>query len=177
MRRRTLALLALAAACAGAGGSRSASGAPGAGGGPSFGYRVAGLPGAVAPLWVKPLAEGTVEYQFGAAARAKGIVTVDRTLVNKGDDPVRLDLGRVRLRAPSGDEAALLEACAGGECLEGGAARGHVTVLEAGKSLRLRTEFGPLGAEDLLEKATFVDEGIFVAGRLALVAVELERAP
>jgi hypothetical protein len=175
--RRALAWLVLAAACAG--GSSGSSGtttlAPTPG--PTFAYHVVGLPGAVGPLWVKPLGEGSVEYQFGRADRAGGLVTVERTLVNKGEDPVRLDLGRVRLRADSGDEAGLLQACSGGECLEAGAAHGQVTTLEPGKTLRLRTTFGPVSAEDPLEKVIFVDEGIFVAGRLSLVAVELQRGP
>jgi hypothetical protein len=170
--RRTLAILFLAAACAGAGGTRSPA-APG--GGPSFRYRVAGQPAARSPLWVQPLAEGRVEYQLLSAGRASGVVTLERAVVNKGEDPVRVDVGRIRLRAASGDELGLVQACAGGECHEGSAARGQITQLEPGQTLRLRAEFGPVAADDAFDKATFVDEGLYVGGKLALVAVELER--
>ena len=45
-----------------------------------------------------------------------------------------------------------------------------------GQPLRLRAGFGPLDdAGPGFDRATFIDEGIFVAGRLAVVAVPLQR--
>jgi len=162
------------AAAAGAGEPRRAR-APPPGGGPAFRYRSVAQPDARSPLSVQSLAEGRVELQLLSAARADGVVTVERTVTNKGDDPVRVDMGRVRLRAPSGDEVNLFQACAQGECLEAGSARGQITQLEPGQTLRLRAEFGPVAADDPLDKVTFVDEGLYVAGKLALAAIELER--
>jgi hypothetical protein len=177
--RRALASLLLAAACAGPGGPRSAPAAPAVtaagGGGPSFRYRTAGQSSGQAPLWARPLSGGRVEYQVLSAARGNGLVTVERALVNRGDDPVRVDLGRIRLRTASGDEADLAEACAGAECHEGGVAHGQILDVEPGQTVRLRAQFGPVPADEPLEKVTFVDEGTYVSGRLALVAVELER--
>lgn len=97
-------------------------------------------------------------------------------MVNKGDDPVRGDLGRVRLRSEAGEDAALALACSGAEWLDPSSARGQIAALEPGQSLRLRAGFGPLDdAGPGFDRATFIDEGIFVAGRLAVVAVPLQR--
>jgi hypothetical protein len=164
--------LLLAVGCAGPSGAA----APGGAGGPSFGYRAQGSAVAASPLKVERLAQGRVEYRVLAAQRSGATVVVERAVANQGDDPVRVDLGRVRLRSEAGEEAALSLACSGAECLDPSAARGQVAALDPGQSLRLRAEFGPIDpAAPGFDRPTFIDEGVFVGGRLAVVAVPLER--
>lgn len=176
MRRIALAALALslAPACA----SREAL----------WRYREEGTFGAGAPpVHAEPLGGDAAEYRVVAATLGEADLSVERTVAALGDAPVRVDLGRVRLRAASGEELPLVRAClleATPRCSAGGAARGFVATLSPGEVVRLRADFGPvdgLGADRApnpeVLKVTLSEEGVYVGGRVQPVTVVLERVP
>jgi hypothetical protein len=169
-----LAAAALAAGCAGAA--------------PTFRYRAEGSFGdGAAPVHIEPLARGAVEYRVESAAVTDPEASVVRVVRAVGDAPVRLDLGRVRLRAGGEDlpisRVCLLEPAL--RCTDGGAARGSVEAIAHGEALRVRVDFGPLeavapggaGLNPALARLTLVDEGVYVSGRAVPVKISLERVP
>lgn len=133
-------------------------------------FRYRGPDGGVAPVHVEPLAGGRASWALDLVVLDGPDAMVRRTIQSRGDAPVRVDLGRLRLRAASGRELALVRVCAhpvvvatvlaesparpaggaapapasGERCLDGAAARGRVYVLSPGESVPLRADFGPV---------------------------------
>ncbi|ACL63552.1 conserved hypothetical protein [Anaeromyxobacter dehalogenans 2CP-1] len=175
MRRLALAALALslASACA----SREAL----------WRYREEGTFGDGAPpLHAEPIGGGA-EYRLVSASLGEADLSLERSVAALGDAPVRVDLGRVRLRSASGEELPLVRAClleATPRCAAGGASRGFVATLSPGEVIRFRADFGPvdvLGPDRApnpeVLKVTLAEEGVYVGGRLQPVTVVLEKVP
>jgi hypothetical protein len=173
LRARGFAALALLAGCAGAD--------------PAVRYRAYGTFGDGAPpLHVQPLAAGEAEYQLLRASLLDPEATLVRTFQASGGSPVRVDLGRVRLRTADGEEVPLLRACVvttPERCVAAGSTRGNVEALAPGESLTVRVDFGPLAPSGpdgkapnpQVERLTVVEDGILVRGRPESLTFGLER--
>ncbi|BDG03720.1 hypothetical protein [Anaeromyxobacter oryzae] len=155
---------------------------------PTWRYRAEGTFGdGAAPVHVEPLAGGQVEYRVESASVADPEASVVRVVRAVGDAPVRVDLGRVRLRAGAGADVPVARVClldTPPRCSDGGAARGQVQAVTRGEAVRVRVDFGPLEAlapggapNPELARLTLVEEGVYVSGRAVPVSVPLERIP
>jgi hypothetical protein len=157
---------------------------------PTWRYRTEGTPGdGATPVYLAPLASGRAEYRVESATLTDPEASFVRVVRAVGDAPVRVDLGRVRLRLPGGVEVPIVRVClletSAPRCVDGGAARGQVRILEPGEAVRLRVDFGPLdplapggaGPNPALARLTLVEDGVLVGGRPAPVSVTLEQLP
>lgn len=153
----------------------------------TFRLRAQGRPGD-GPLHVAPLAGGAAEYQLLTATATDPTVTLVRLVRAGAETPVRVDLGRTRLRAASGEELPLERVCVVERrvrCVDSAGARGEVVPVSPGTSLTVRADFGPLEvlAKDgrspgpLLSGLTLIEEGILVGGRPQPLSVTLEPPP
>jgi hypothetical protein len=161
---------------------------------PAWQYRAEGSSGdRAAPIHLEPLASGQAEYRIESAVSTGRDASVVRAVRAVGEAPVRVDLGRVRLRAGS-VEVPILRVCLldpTPRCSDGGAARGQVQMVARGDAVRVRVDFGPVdprapgsGEPDPAlagaaprARLTLLEEGIYVAGHAVPVSVVLERIP
>jgi hypothetical protein len=138
------------------------------------------------PLHVQPLAAGEAEYQLVQASLLDPEATLVRTFRASGTSPVRVDLGRVRLRTADGEDVPLIRACVVAtpeRCVAAGSTRGNVEALAPGESLMVRADFGPLAPSGpdgktpnpQVEHLTLVEDGILVRGRPEGLTLGLER--